>query len=109
MKTMINEQLCILAQQGDTEAQNLLIEINLPYIKKTSYELWNAHAKLNRSLGIMQEDLIQEGSIGLYHCIESYQPDSGNTLDMHFSCTIYNAMLGLYKDRTFFSFESDFK
>ena len=54
MKTMSNEQLCALAQQGDTKAQNLLIEINLPYIKKTAYELWNAHAKLNRSLGIMQ-------------------------------------------------------
>jgi len=34
MKMMSNEQLCILAQQGDTEAQNLLIENNLPYIRR---------------------------------------------------------------------------
>ena len=54
MKMMSNEQLCILAQQGDTNAQNLLIENNLPYVKKISYELWNAHVELNRSLGIMQ-------------------------------------------------------
>lgn len=65
MKTMSNEQLCSLAQQGDTNVQNLLIENNLPYIKQTAYDLWNAHAELNRSLGIMQENLIQEGSIGL--------------------------------------------
>ena len=66
MEIMSNEQLCILAKQGDVAAQNLLIENNLPYIKKTAYELWNTQAELNRSLGIMQEDLIQEGSIGLY-------------------------------------------
>ena len=66
MKLMSNELLCILAQQGDAEAQNLLIEKKLPYIKKTAYDLWNAHAELNRSLGIMQEDLIQEGSFDTF-------------------------------------------
>lgn len=85
MKMMSNEQLCILAQQGDAKAQNLLIENNLPYIKKTAYELWNAHAELNRSFGIMQENLIQEGSIGLYHCIGLIcvnAPTSGTALDL---------------------------
>lgn len=107
MKMMSNEQLCRLAQQRDTEAQNLLIENNLPYIKKTAYELWNVHAKLNRSLGIMQEDLIQEGSIGLYHCIESYQPDSGNKFLTYASPAIYNAMFD-YIRRQNHSFESRF-
>lgn len=107
MKTMSNEQLCSLAQQGDTNAQNLLIENNLPYIKQTAYDLWNAHAELNRSLGIMQEDLIQEGSIGLYHCIKSYQPDSGNKFLTYASSAIYNAMLD-YIRRQNHSFESRF-
>ena len=107
MKMMSNEQLCILAQQGNTDAQNLLIENNLPYVKKTAYELWNAHAELNLSLGIMQEDLIQEGSIGLYHCIESYQPDSGNKFLTYASPAIYNAMLD-YIRRQNQSFESRF-
>lgn len=107
MKTMSNEQLCALAQQGDTKAQNLLIENNLPYIKQTAYDLWNAHAELNHSLGIMQEDLIQEGSIGLYHCIESYQPDSGNKFLTYASPAIYNAMLD-YIRRQNLSFESRF-
>ena len=107
MKTMSNEQLCALAQQGDTKAQNLLIENNLPYIKQTAYDLWNAHAELNHSLGIMQEDLIQEGSIGLYHCIKSYQPDSGNKFLTYASPAIYNAMLD-YIRRQNLSFESRF-
>ena len=107
MKTMSNEQLCSLAQQGDTEAQNLLIENNLPYVKKTAYDFWNAHAELNLSLGIMQEDLIQEGSIGLYHCIKSYQPDSGNKFLTYASPAIYNAMLD-YIRRQNQSFESRF-
>lgn len=102
---MSNEQLCILAQQGDVAAQNLLIENNLPYIKKTAYELWNTQVELNRSIGIMQEDLIQEGSIGLYHCIESYQPDSGNKFLTYASPAIYNAMLDYIRKQNV-SFES---
>uniref|UniRef100_UPI00405617CC sigma-70 family RNA polymerase sigma factor n=1 Tax=Agathobacter sp. TaxID=2021311 RepID=UPI00405617CC len=105
MEMMSNEQLCILAQHGDVAAQNLLIENNLPYIKKTAYELWNTQAELNRSLGIMQEDLIQEGSIGLYHCIESYQPDSGNKFLTYASPAIYNAMVDYIRKQNI-SFES---
>lgn len=36
---MTNEQLCILAQQGDADAQNLLIENNLRFIKRIAYEV----------------------------------------------------------------------
>lgn len=47
---MTNEQLCILARQGKTDAQNLLIENNLRFIKKTAYEVWSAQAERNQSL-----------------------------------------------------------
>lgn len=33
---MTNEQLCALAKRGDADAQNLLIENNLRFIKKTA-------------------------------------------------------------------------
>ena len=75
---MTNEQLCALAKQGDADAQNLLIENNLRFIKKTAYEVWNAQAELSRSLQISLDDLVQEGSLGLFGCIESYNPDSGS-------------------------------
>ena len=54
---MTNEHLCALARQGDADAQNLLIENSLRFIKKTAYEVWSAQAELNRSLRISLDDL----------------------------------------------------
>ena len=75
---MTNEQLCALAKQGDADAQNLLIENNLRFIKKTAYEVWSAQAELNRSLRISLDDLVQEGCLGLMGCVEKFNPDGGN-------------------------------
>ena len=90
---MSNEELCALAKQGDTDAQNLLIENNLRFIQKTAYELWNTQAELNRSLGIDPDDLAQEGLLGLYGCIKSYDPDSGNLFLTYAAPAIRNAIL----------------
>ena len=56
-----NEQLCTFARLGDTDAQNLLIENNLGFIRKTAHEIWNAQAELNQTLHIEVDDLMQEG------------------------------------------------
>ena len=88
-----NEQLCALAKQGDAEAQNLLIENNLRFIKKTAYEVWSAQAELNRSLQISLDDLVQEGSLGLLGCIDSYNPNSGNLFLTYAAPAIRNAMI----------------
>ncbi|MGN1014868.1 MAG: sigma-70 family RNA polymerase sigma factor, partial [Butyricicoccus sp.] len=90
---MTNEQLCALAKQGDADAQNLLIEKNLCYIKKSAYEVWNTRAQFNRSLCIDVEDLVQEGSMGLYDCIEKFDSDSGNQFLTYAVPAIKNAML----------------
>ena len=90
---MTNEQLCALAKQGDAEAQNLLIENNLRFIKKTAYEVWSAQAELNRSLQISLDDLVQEGSLGLLGCIDSYNPNSGNLFLTYAGSAIRNAMI----------------
>ena len=37
---MTNERLCTLAQLGDTQAQEQLIQNNLGYIRKTANELY---------------------------------------------------------------------
>ena len=37
---MNNERLCTLAQRGDTQAQEQLIQNNLGYIRKTANELY---------------------------------------------------------------------
>ena len=88
-----NEQLCALAKRGDADAQNLLIENNLRFIKKTAYEVWSAQEELNRSLQISLDDLLQEGSLGLLGCIDSYNPNSGNLFLTYAGSAIRNAMI----------------
>jgi len=39
MDRINNEQLCIAAQGGDKWAKNALIGNNLPFIRKTAYEI----------------------------------------------------------------------
>ena len=88
-----NEQLCALAKRGDTDAQNLLIENNLRFIKKTAYEVWSSQAELNRSLQISLDDLVQEGSLGLFGCVDNYNPNSGNLFLTSAASAIRNAMI----------------
>ena len=100
-----NEQLCALAKRGDTDAQDLLIENNLRFIKKTAYEVWSAQAALNRSLQISLDDLVQEGSLGLLGCIDSYNPDSGNLFLTYAAPAIRNAMIDYIRSQNV-SFEA---
>ena len=102
---MTNEHLCALARQGDADAQNLLIENNLRFIKKTAYEVWSAQAELNRSLRISPDDLAQEGSLGLFGCIDSYNPDSGNLFLTYAAPAIRNAMIDYIRSQNV-SFEA---
>lgn len=102
---MTNEQFCALAKQGDADAQNLLIENNLRFIKKTAYEVWSAQAELNRSLQISLDDLVQEGSLGLLSCIGSYNPNSGNLFLTYAAPAIRNAMIDYIRSQNV-SFEA---
>ena len=90
---MSNEQLCIAALDGDTEARNALVENNLRFIKRTSYEMWSAQQELNSALGIEINDLVQEGSLGLLDCIPGYNPDTGNKFLTYAAPAIRNAMV----------------
>lgn len=102
---MTNEHLCALARQGDADAQNLLIENNLRFIKKTAYEVWSAQAELNRSLRISLDDLAQEGSLGLFGCIESYNPDGGSLFLTYAAPAVRNAMIDYIRSQNV-SFEA---
>ena len=102
---MTNEQLCALARQDDADAQNLLIEKNLRFIKKTAYEVWSTQPELNCSLHITLDDLVQEGALGLLSCIESYNPDSGNLFLTYAAPAIRNAMIDYIRSQNV-SFEA---
>ena len=94
MKSQLsNEQLCVAALDGDTEARNALVENNLRFIKRTAYEMWSAQQELNAALGIEINDLVQEGSLGLLDCIAGYRPDTGNKFLTYAAPAIRNAMV----------------
>lgn len=90
---MTNEQLCIAALAGDTEARNALVENNLQFIKRTAYEMWSAQRELNAALCIEINDLVQEGALGLLDCISGYRPDIGNKFLTYAAPAIRNAMV----------------
>ena len=68
-----NEELCILAQQGDLEARNALILNNQNYICKEANAL---KAKLELPLWIV-EDMIQECTFGFIEAIERFDASRG--------------------------------
>lgn len=41
MKNRSNEQLCALAQKGNTNARDLLLENNFGFIRKTANEIFS--------------------------------------------------------------------
>lgn len=90
---MSNEQLCIVALDGNAEARNALVENNLRFIKRTAYEMWSAQRELNAALGIEINDLVQEGSLSLLDCIPGYNPDTGNKFLTYAALAIRNAMV----------------
>ena len=102
---MTNEQLCVLAKQGDTDAQNQLIENNFPFIRMTAYEIRNSQSELNGALQIDTDDLMQEGSLGLLGCIENYNPDGGNLFLTYAAPAVRNAMIDYIRSQNV-SFEA---
>ena len=92
---MTNEQLCVLAQKGDVQAQEQLVRNNLGYIRKTANELYISNNLENSELGIDRDDLIQEGSINLLRTISRYDPDKKIKFLTYAGPAIRNAMMDL--------------
>lgn len=95
MKPKTNEQLCVLAQRGDSQAQEQLVQNNLGYIQKVANELYQSVGLGNSELGIDHDDLIQEGSIGLLRAITLYAPDKQIKFLTYAGQAIRNAMMDL--------------
>ena len=91
--TMTNEMLCTLAQNGDEQAQNRLIQQNLPFVCKVACEIWNLQRDLNTALGIEVDDLVQEGTLGLLSSVKKFQAHSGYRFLTYAAPAIRNAIL----------------
>lgn len=76
METLTNEQLCALAQAGDAEVVETIIEQNRPYVQQLAKRHISnpIRSELFAALGIEQDDLVQVGYIGLWKAIDSFDP-----------------------------------
>ena len=57
----INEELCVLAQQGNAEAADQLVRQCLPFIRQQANRLWLRMGLEGKTAVMDQEDLAQEG------------------------------------------------
>lgn len=70
---MSNEELCVLAKGGDTEARNQLLQANLSFVQKQANKIYGQSG----SGRIDVDDLIQEGCFGLMEAIDRFDPERG--------------------------------
>ena len=88
-----NEELCLLAQQGNAVAADQLVRQCLPFIRQQANRLWLRMGLEGKTAVMDQEDLVQEGCIGLLNAI----PIFDHTLEMKFLTfagkLIYRSML----------------
>ncbi len=100
MTAVDNEKLCALAQTGDMDALNSLVENNLRFIKMTAHEIWSAQIEVNRALGVTFDDLVQEGCLGLMGCVEKFNPDGGNKFLTYAAPAIRNSMIDYIRSQS---------
>ncbi len=86
---MTNEELCILAQGGNADAENELIHNLLPALKALAARLEAQYSGLR----VEADDLLQEGSIGFLKAVHSFRPEKGNLFQTYASRVSENAMM----------------
>lgn len=90
---MTNEELCVLARDGQRWAREQLVENNLPFVRKLAHSIWAKNPDWNRTLGIEEEDLCQEGCLALDGCVDRFEASDGNKFLSYAAPAIRNAML----------------
>lgn len=93
MKALRNEQLCVLAQKGDTSARDLLLEKNRGFICQTANSIYQGMSLEESDLTVDEDDLIQEGSLGLLNAIGGYDPEKKIKFLTYAAPAIKNAMI----------------
>ena len=92
MPTRSNEQLCRLAQEGNTSARDILLESNLGFIRIIALAQYRSMGLDENDIGIDLDDLVQEGSIGLLNAIPLFDAGHGIKFLTYAAPAICNAM-----------------
>lgn len=98
MKNRSNEQLCALAQKGDMNARDLLLENNLSFIRKTANVIYFGMNLGESELSIDKDDLEQEGFIGLLDAIPRFDRSKNIKFLTYAAPSIRNVMTDLIRD-----------
>ena len=98
MKKQDNEQLCALAQKGDTEARDPLLKNNLGFIRKTANEIYLKSNLAESDLSTETSDLEQEGCLGLLTAIPLFDSSKGIKFLTYAAPFIRNTMTDLIRD-----------
>ena len=86
---MTNEHLCLLAQQGDSSAQDKLIKNFISSMKLDAAALKKKYSGLQ----VEAEDLLQEALIGFLRAVQTYRPNEGIQFQTYASAVTQHAML----------------
>ena len=86
---MTNEYLCLLAQQGDSSAQDTLIKNFISSMKLDAAALKKKYSGLQ----VEMEDLLQEALIGFLRAVQTYRPSKGIQFQTYASAVTQHAML----------------
>ena len=86
---MTNEELCMLAQDGNADAEEELICNLLPSLQALAAKFEVQYSGLQ----IESDDLLQEGSIGFLRAVHSFRPEKGNLFQTYASRVSENAMM----------------
>lgn len=86
---MTNEELCILAKEGNADAESMLIANLLPSLKALAAKFEAQYSGLQ----IESDDLLQEGAIGFLRAVHSFRPEKGNLFQTYASRVSENAMM----------------
>lgn len=89
---LTNEELCRLAKNGDNRAVEILINNNIGFIKTTAKEAASQYRD-----SVEFDDLVQEGQIAIWKCINKYDEHSGITFLTYAKYAIQNAMTELVR------------
>ena len=84
-----NEHLCLLAQQGDSSAQDTLIKNFISSMKLDAAALKKKYSGLK----VEAEDLLQEALIGFLRAVQTYRPSKGIQFQTYTSAVTRHAML----------------
>ena len=99
MKSLTNEQLCILAQAGDEQAKSQLIENNKSFVYGTAKKFAEnpSWVELFSACGMGVDDLAQAGLIGLWRAVDGYDPSRENNFLTYAASAIRRAMVDLVR------------